>query len=247
MSATVTGMPRHVAIIMDGNGRWAMRRHLPRHAGHRAGLTAARRIIEHCVRRKILELTLFTFSSENWQRPVGEVSRLMDLFLGALGKDVRELHANGVRLRFIGERALFSAGLQRGMQEAEDLTRGNRSLSLNMAVGYGGRWDILQAAQHCMRQAIEGRIHPEELDEAAFATALSLHPGSDPDLFIRTGGEQRISNFLIWQLAYSELYFSDVLWPDFDEPAFDTALAWFAGRERRYGMTPEQVRGEADA
>ena len=248
MSTAAPGAsPQHVAIIMDGNGRWAKRRLLPRHAGHKAGLTTARKIIEHCVRRNVPALTLFTFSSENWQRPEGEVSRLMDLFLNALGKDVQELHENGVRVRFIGARDAFSANLQRGMQEAEQLTRDNRKLMLNMAVGYGGRWDIVEAARRCMQDALAGALKPEALDEAAFSATLCLHPGVDPDLFIRTGGEQRISNFLLWQLAYSELYFSDLLWPDFDEQAFDAALKWFAQRERRFGLTGEQLQGQVDA
>jgi undecaprenyl diphosphate synthase len=232
---------------MDGNGRWAKRRLLPRHAGHKAGLTTARKIIEHCVRRSVPALTLFTFSSENWQRPAGEVSRLMDLFLGALGKDVQELHENGVRVRFIGARDAFSPNLQRGMQEAEQLTRDNRKLTLNMAVGYGGRWDIMEAARRCMQHAVAGTLRPEALDEASFSAVLSMYPDLDPDLFIRTGGERRISNFLLWQLAYSELYFSDTLWPDFDEQAFDAALQWFAQRERRFGQTGEQLQGQADA
>jgi undecaprenyl diphosphate synthase len=248
VNAVVPGTsPQHVAIIMDGNGRWAKRRLLPRHAGHKAGLTAARKIIEHCVRRSIPALTLFTFSSENWKRPEGEVSRLMDLFLGALGKDVQELHQNGVRVRFIGARDAFSPGLQRGMQDAEQLTGDNHKLTLNMAVGYGGRWEIVEAARRCMQDAVAGVLKPEALDEAGFSAALCLHPDADPDLFIRTGGEKRISNFLLWQLAYSELYFTDVLWPDFDEQAFDAALQWFAQRERRFGLTGEQLQGQLDA
>ena len=238
MSTTDTGTPpRHIAIIMDGNGRWARKRGLPRHAGHKAGLSAARRVIEHCAARGVESLTLFTFSSENWQRPEGEVSRLMELFLGALGKDVKELHGNGIRVRFIGDRAAFSAKLQQGMAEGEALTAGNRKMTLNVAVGYGGRWDVLDAAR---RLAREGRL--QEVDEAGFTAALSLGGQPDPDLFIRTGGEQRISNFLLWNLAYSELYFSDALWPDFDTQALDAAFAWFATRQRRFGLTQEQVQ-----
>ena len=243
MSNTDAGTPpRHIAIIMDGNGRWARKRGLPRHAGHKAGLTSARRVIEHCAARGVEALTLFTFSSENWQRPEGEVSRLMELFLGALGKDVKELHGNGIRVRFIGDRAAFSAKLQQGMAEGEALTAGNRKMTLNVAVGYGGRWDILDAAR---RLAREGRL--QDADESAFTAALALGGQPDPDIFIRTGGEQRISNFLLWNLAYSELYFTDLLWPDFDPQALDAAFAWFATRQRRFGLTQEQVEEGGDA
>ncbi len=243
MSTSDAGTPpRHIAIIMDGNGRWARKRGLPRHAGHKAGLTSARRVIEHCAARGVESLTLFTFSSENWQRPEGEVSRLMELFLGALGKDVKELHGNGIRVRFIGDRAAFSAKLQQGMAEGETLTAGNRKMTLNVAVGYGGRWDVLDAAR---RLAREGRL--ESADESTLGGALSLGGQPDPDLFIRTGGEQRISNFLLWNLAYSELYFCDTLWPDFDTQALDAAFAWFATRQRRFGLTQEQVQGGVDA
>ena len=235
-------LPRHIAIIMDGNGRWARKRGLPRHAGHKAGLSAARRIIEHCTTRGVESLTLFTFSSENWQRPEGEVSRLMELFLGALGKDVQELHGNGIRVRFIGDRSAFSDKLRQGMVEGEKLTAGNRKMTLNVAVGYGGRWDVLDAAR---RLARDGRLR--DADESTFGAALALGGQPDPDLFIRTGGEQRISNFLLWNLAYSELYFCDTLWPDFDTQALDSACTWFATRQRRFGLTQEQVQGDADA
>ena len=248
MSNTDTGTPpRHIAIIMDGNGRWARKRGLPRHAGHKAGLTSARRVIEHCAARGVEALTLFTFSSENWQRPEGEVSRLMELFLGALGKDVRELHGNGIRVCFIGDRSSFSVKLQQGMDEGEALTAGNRKMTLNVAVGYGGRWDIVRAARSFAAAVARGEKCPEELDEQTLAAGLALASQPDPDLFIRTGGEQRISNFLLWNLAYSELYFSDLLWPDFDTQALDAAFAWFATRQRRFGLTQEQVQGGGDA
>ncbi|HEX7965938.1 MAG TPA: polyprenyl diphosphate synthase [Gammaproteobacteria bacterium] len=230
--------PAHIAIIMDGNGRWAKSRGLIRHAGHKAGLDTARTIIEHCAENKVGVLTLFTFSSENWQRPETEVSRLMELFLGALGKDARELHQNRIRLRFIGDRSAFSTRLQAGMAETEALTAANPRMVLNIAVGYGGRWDILDAAR---RLAREGRL--QDADESAFGAALSLDGQPDPDLFIRTGGEKRISNFLLWNLAYTELYFTDTLWPDFGKPELDEALAWFAARQRRFGKTGEQVAG----
>jgi len=237
-------LPQHVAIIMDGNGRWARKRGLPRNLGHKAGLGAARRVIEHCTERGVKALTLFTFSSENWQRPEGEVSRLMELFLGALGKDVRELHENGIRVRFIGARRAFSDKLQRGMAEAEELTAANPRMLLNIAVGYGGRWDIVEAARGFARKVAAGQAKPGELDEQALGAGLALAGSPDPELFIRTGGERRISNFLLWNLAYSELYFSDALWPDFDAAALDEAFAWYATRQRRFGLTGEQVEGE---
>lgn len=234
--------PAHIAIIMDGNGRWAKARGLMRHAGHKAGLDTAREIIEHCAERTVGVLTLFTFSSENWQRPETEVGLLMELFLVALGKDVRDLHKNGIRVRFIGDRSAFSTKLQAGMAEAEALTATNPRMLLNIAVGYGGRWDILDAAR---RLAVADRL--EDVDEASFGAAMALGGAPDPDLFIRTGGEKRISNFLLWNLAYTELYFTDTLWPDFGKPQLDEAIAWFQARQRRFGMTGEQLeeRGRA--
>ncbi|HEY4128164.1 MAG TPA: polyprenyl diphosphate synthase [Gammaproteobacteria bacterium] len=233
--------PAHIAIIMDGNGRWAKSRGMIRHAGHKAGLDTAREIIEHCTALGVGALTLFTFSSENWQRPEGEVTRLMELFLGALNKEARELHENGVRLRFIGDRSGFSAKLQSGMAETEALTSGNPRMLLNIAVGYGGRWDIAAAARRLAGDVAAGRLKAEQVDESRLAAALSLADVPDPDLFIRTGGERRISNFLLWNLAYTELYFTDVLWPDFRETALDEAIAWFYSRQRRFGKTGEQV------
>jgi undecaprenyl diphosphate synthase len=248
MNHITTGAPpAHIAIIMDGNGRWAKSRGLLRQVGHKAGLDTARKVIEHCAKLGVGTLTLFTFSSENWRRPESEVSRLMELFLGALGKDVRELHANGIRVRFIGRRELFSAKLQQGMREGEELTRGNKRMLLNVAVGYGGRWDIVDAARRFAEQVAAGDARPEELNENAFAASLSTAESPDPDLFIRTGGERRISNFLLWNLAYTELYFSDALWPDFGTQALDEAIAWFQARKRRFGMTQEQVSGVRDA
>ena len=228
--------PAHIAIIMDGNGRWAQSRGMMRHAGHKAGLDIAREIIEHCAERKVGVLTLFTFSSENWQRPETEVGLLMELFLVALGKDVRDLHKNGIRVKFIGDRSAFSPKLQGGMAEAEALTAANPRMVLNIAVGYGGRWDILDAAR---RLAAAGQL--QGADEAGFTGALSLGDSPDPDLFIRTGGERRISNFLLWNLAYTELFFTDTLWPDFGKPQLDEAIAWFQARQRRFGKTGEQV------
>jgi undecaprenyl diphosphate synthase len=239
--------PAHIAIIMDGNGRWAKSRGLIRHAGHKAGLDTAREIIEHCTGLGVGALTLFTFSSENWQRPESEVSRLMELFLGALNKEARELHENGVRLRFIGDRSAFSDKLQSGMAETEALTSGNPRMLLNIAVGYGGRWDIVTAVRRLAGDVAAGRLKPEQVDEARLAAALTLADVPDPELFIRTGGERRISNFLLWNLAYTELYFTDTLWPDFREAALDEAIAWFHSRQRRFGKTGEQVEGRERA
>jgi undecaprenyl diphosphate synthase len=248
MTETHTGAPpAHIAIIMDGNGRWAKSHGMIRHAGHKAGLDTARTVIEHCTTLGVGALTLFTFSSENWQRPESEVSRLMELFLGALGKEARELHENGVRLRFIGDRSAFSVKLQSGMAETEALTSGNPRMLLNIAVGYGGRWDIAAAARRLAADVAAGRLTPEQVDEPRLAAALTLSGAPDPDLFIRTGGERRISNFLLWNLAYTELYFTDTLWPDFREAALDEAIAWFHSRQRRFGKTGEQVEGRERA
>ncbi|RLJ15710.1 di-trans,poly-cis-decaprenylcistransferase [bacterium endosymbiont of Escarpia laminata] len=234
-------LPGHVAIIMDGNGRWAQRRGLPRYAGHPVGVDAVRNIVECCVQKKIQVLTLFAFSSENWRRPKKEVGLIMDLFIRALGKEARRLHRNGVRLKIIGEREAFSEKLQHRILEVEELTAENRGLTLQVAANYGGRWDIIQAAKSLARAVAAGELSPEDIDEASLAGALSFPDLPNPDLFIRTGGEQRLSNFLLWQAAYSELYFTDLLWPDFDTAAFENALADFAGRQRRFGRTGEQV------
>ena len=247
MTESTQAAPAHIAIIMDGNGRWAKTRGLLRHAGHKAGLDTARQIIEHCATRGVGALTLFTFSTENWHRPEAEVSRLMELFLGALGKDVRELHQNGIRVCFIGKREAFSNKLQNGMREAEALTAANRRMQLNIAVGYGGRWDIIEAARCFAAEVEAGRAKAADLNEHYLAGHLQLAAVPDPELFIRTGGEKRISNFLLWNLAYTELYFSDALWPDFGKAALDEALDWYAARQRRFGKTGEQVKGEASA
>ena len=235
------GLPRHVAIIMDGNGRWANARLLPRVAGHRAGVEAVRGIVQSCSRKGIEVLTLFAFSSENWRRPREEVSLLMDLLLTALQREVRKLHENEVRLRVIGDHKKFPRKLSNRIQDAEALTRNNRGLTLVIAVNYGGRWDITQAVKKITRKIENGQLQSTEIDEELLCSHLSLADLAEPDLFIRTGGEQRISNFLLWQLAYTELYFTDILWPDFDAAAFDEALNSFAGRQRRFGRTGEQV------
>lgn len=227
-------LPRHVAIVMDGNGRWAKKRFLPRVAGHKQGVDALRRAVQACIDRGVSALTVFAFSSENWNRPADEVSGLMELLGMALGREVPRLHENGVRLHFPGNRSVLSARVQQALADAERLTAGNRKLVLNVCFNYGGRWDIAQAAR---RLAAEGR---EITEEALCETTALAHVG-DPDLLIRTGGEMRISNFLLWQCAYSELVFTSCLWPDFDEDELDRALAAYAARERRFGQTSEQV------
>jgi undecaprenyl diphosphate synthase len=233
--------PKHIAIIMDGNGRWAESRGQLRHAGHKEGVRPVRMCIEQCARRGVGALTLFAFSSENWNRPSVEVTGLMQLFLEAIDREVEDLHKNKVRLRFIGDRQTLSVKLQARMAASEELTAANPGLKLQVAVSYGGRWDIVQAARKLASQAASGALRPEAIDETRLGEALSLGDVPDPDLFIRTGGDHRISNFLLWNLAYTELHFCDVLWPDFDEARFDEALLAFAGRERRFGLTPQQL------
>ena len=234
-------IPRHVAVIMDGNGRWARQRSLPRHAGHRAGVKSVRTIVENSARCGVEYLTLFAFSSENWRRPEEEVGMLMSLFLEALRREVKDLHKNNVRLRFIGERERLNDKLREKIGDAEALTAKNGGLRLQVAVAYGGRWDIVEAARSVAARAASGEISTDDIDDAAFAAELQLGSAPDPDLLIRTGGEQRISNFLLWNLAYAELWFTDVLWPDFDEAEFDAALAHFSRRQRRYGHTGDQL------
>jgi len=230
--------PRHVAIVMDGNGRWARRRGLPRSAGHRAGVKSVRRVVEACMARGVEALTLFAFSSENWRRPRREVGLLMELFLTTLDQEADRLHQQGVRLRFIGDRTAFAPPLRERIEAAEGLTAGNAALHLTIAANYGGRWDIAQAARRLAEAAAAGRMDPASVDVERFGREVCLAELPEPDLLIRTGGERRISNFLLWQIAYTELYFTDLLWPDFDERAFDEALAWYAGRERRFGAIP---------
>jgi undecaprenyl diphosphate synthase len=230
-------VPRHLAIILDGNGRWARSRMLPRIAGHRRGLEAVRATVENCAERGIEYLTLFAFSSENWRRPAEEVALLLQLFQSALTNEAERLHRAGVRLKVVGDTRRFGRKIRLLIEQAESLTAGNRRLTLTIAANYGGRWDILQALTRLLAE--KGR--PEKLDEAALAPYLAMSYAPEPDLFIRTGGEQRISNFLLWQLAYSELYFTETLWPDFDAQALDQAVASYRGRERRFGRTSEQV------
>jgi len=234
-------IPRHVAVIMDGNGRWAEGRSKPRYAGHRAGIGPVRQTVEHAARRGVSALTLFAFSSENWGRPHDEVSRLMGLFHEALQREIDELHANRVRLRFIGDRSMLRRGLCERIAGAEERTSANDGLTLNIAVAYGGRWDITNAARLLAERVERGELKAADIDETTFAAGLSLADAPDVDLLIRTGGERRISNFLLWNLAYAELYFTDCLWPDFGTMDFDAALEFFATRERRYGHTSKQL------
>ncbi|MGH8609607.1 MAG: isoprenyl transferase [Gammaproteobacteria bacterium] len=235
-------MPQHVAIIMDGNGRWAQKRQLPRIAGHRAGVDAVRQIVKACGENGIRILTLFAFSSENWRRPKREVSLLFDLFLSALQQEIEELDHNNVRLRVLGDRQAFPESLQHSIDNAELLTASNQGLHLYIAANYGGRWDITQAVRRLAREVASGVLDPAEIDSEVIGSRLSLHGVPEPDLFIRTGGEQRISNFLLWHLAYTELYFTECLWPEFDRDEFARALASFARRQRRFGQTAEQVQ-----
>ncbi|RMX01929.1 isoprenyl transferase [Legionella jordanis] len=234
-------LPKHIAIVMDGNGRWALSRGLLRVEGHRAGVEAVKTVIRCCLETGIPILSLFAFSSENWSRPSNEVEFLMQLFIDALGHEVKELHQHGIRLRFTGDRNGLSQKLQEQMQAAEKLTAENNRLTLNVVVNYGGKWDIVQATKTIARQILAGQLKPEDIDESLISNALSTHDLPDPDLFIRTSGEQRISNFFLWQLAYTELHFTDIHWPDFNVEEFRKALDSFSQRERRYGKTSQQI------
>jgi undecaprenyl diphosphate synthase len=235
-------MPQHIAVIMDGNGRWARKRFLPRVAGHKRGMDAVLELVKACVDHNIAYLTLFAFSSENWRRPADEVSFLMSLFIQGLKREVAKLHENNIKLVLIGDRTRFNAELIDQIELSERLTANNTGLTLSIAANYGGRWDILQAVNK-MHMAMPS--HVGEYDEEHLASYLAMHYAPEPDLFIRTGGEKRISNFMLWQLAYTELYFTDTLWPDFDESAFNLALASYQNRERRFGRTSEQVSDAA--
>jgi len=230
---------------MDGNGRWAKKRFLPRFAGHQAGLETVRRLVKYCAQENIEVLTLFAFSSENWRRPQEEVSLLMQLFITALQREVQKLHKNNVKLRVIGAREAFPNQLQEYIAQAEQLTAQNTGLTLVIAANYGGRWDITQAAQRMAREIQQGTLQVEALNEQQFKQYLCLADLPEPDLFIRTGGEQRVSNFLLWQLAYTEMYFTDTLWPDFDQAAFQQALHSFSTRQRRFGRTGDQLEKNA--
>ena len=240
-----SAVPRHVAIIMDGNGRWAKQRMLPRVAGHRRGVEAVRAIILACIERDIEFLTLFAFSSENWRRPADEVSILMELFLRALEQEVAKLHANGIRFKVVGDTSMFDSRIRDLISAGEAQTAAHRRLTLTVAANYGGRWDIAEAVRKHLAANPQMHAGATLLTPEALDPYLAMAHAPEPDLFIRTGGEQRISNFLLWQLAYTELYFTDMLWPDFDAVALTSAIEWYAQRERRFGRTSEQVQAAA--
>ena len=235
----VSEVPRHVAVIMDGNGRWAKKRLLPRVGGHRRGVEAVREVVKACGNRGVEYLTLFAFSSENWRRPKEEVTFLMQLFLRSLEQEVEKLHENGIRFKVVGDLTAFDARIVELVRRGEELTRGNKRLTLTIAANYGGRWDILQAAERCRLEDPAAPVTEERL-----SGFLSMSYAPEPDLFIRTGGEQRVSNFLLWQLAYTELYFTEALWPDFGAQALEEAFASYRRRERRFGRTSEQLAAE---
>lgn len=239
----VTAIPRHVAIIVDGNGRWASKRMMPRVVGHSEGLGAVRKIVQECRRIGVEYLTVFAFSSENWRRPPEEVGFLMKLFLKSLKGEVSRLAENDICLRLIGDLSRFDGAIQEMVESSEKKTAGCKALTFTIAANYGGRWDILQAMQRCL--AVSPNLKPEDVNEDLLQPHLSMAYAPEPDLFIRTGGEQRISNFLLWQLAYTELYFTDVLWPDFDEAELHKAFDWFSQRERRFGRTSAQLASPA--
>jgi undecaprenyl diphosphate synthase len=238
---TSGAIPRHIAVIMDGNGRWAAARGLPRPAGHTMGVRSVKQIVENCAKRRVEVLTLFAFSSENWKRPKEEVSTLMGRFLRALEDEVDKLHENGIRLKFIGNLAQLAPALRERMEASVALTANNKGLTLVVAVAYGGRWDMAEAARALAQRCVAGEMAPQDIDESALTQSLALAGLPDPDLLIRTGGEQRISNFLLWNLAYTELYFCDVLWPDFGEAHLEAAIEHYGRRQRRFGLTPNQA------
>jgi len=243
----INNIPQHVAIIMDGNGRWAKKRKMPRVAGHRAGVESVRRIVKACGEAGVKVLTLFAFSSENWKRPEQEVGLLMDLFMTVLNREAKKLNKNNVQLRVVGDLSAFSAKLQGRIADAVELTKNNDGVILNIAANYGGHWDILNATKKIAEKVSAGELALEDVTEAEMNQHMSFPDLPELDLFIRTGGEIRVSNFLLWQLAYTELYFSEVLWPDFDESEFDKALLSFSQRQRRFGKTGEQIEEKADA
>jgi undecaprenyl diphosphate synthase len=235
-------VPQHIAIIMDGNGRWAKQRRQPRFMGHRAGVKAVENIVQHCAELGVRVLSLFAFSSENWRRPSKEVSLLMELFALSLKQQAKRLHKNNIRLQIIGDISKFSTSLQKQILQAEELTAKNSGLTINVAANYGGQWDITQAVQKVAARVQSGQLDATEITEELIAAELTTASISDPDLFIRTGGEQRVSNFMLWQMAYTEFYFSETLWPDFDAEQLDNAILSFNQRERRFGKTSEQIQ-----
>lgn len=234
-------IPKHVAVVMDGNGRWAKKRFLPRSAGHRAGVSATRAIVENCHQRGIEALTVFAFSSENWSRPKKEVDALMSIFISTLKSEMKKLKQQNVCVRFIGDRTSFPEELQAVINETELQTENNTGLALTIAANYGGRWDITEACKRIADKVSSGNLSANEVDESLLSKELCLADLPEIDLFIRTGGERRISNFLLWQLAYTELYFTDTLWPDFDDASLQEAIVWYGTRQRRFGLTPAQV------
>jgi undecaprenyl diphosphate synthase len=240
-------LPRHVAIIMDGNGRWAKKRFLPRIAGHKAGVESVRQAVKSCAEKGIEVLSLFAFSSENWKRPEQEVSFLMGLFLSALEREVKKLHKENIQLRIVGDISQLNSKLQEQIVSAQNLTANNTGMRLVIAANYGGRWDINQAVQKVAADVEKGQLRSSDISPELIQSKLSMADLPDPDLFIRTSGEQRISNFMLWQLAYTELYFTDVFWPDFDAKELDKALEYFANRERRFGFISEQLKVTSDA
>lgn len=240
-------VPQHVAIVMDGNGRWAKSRLMPRTYGHKKGVNSVRRAVKFCVRNNIRYLTLFAFSSENWKRPKEEVSVLMSLFMTTLNSEAKKLQEQGVAVKIIGDRFGFSEDLQETFEAIESQTKAGTKLQLLIAANYGGRWDITQACQQLAQQVKAGELEPSQISEAMISNSITSASIPDPDLFIRTGGETRISNFLMWQLAYTELYFCDTLWPDFDDTTFDAALGAYTDRQRRFGKTGDQLQGEKNA
>jgi len=247
MSDDAVKIPSHIAIIMDGNGRWAKQRLQPRFMGHRAGVKAVEGIVKHCAQLGVDVLSLFAFSSENWRRPGKEVSLLMELFSHALNNQVKKLHDNNIKLCIVGDLDKFSPALQEQITQAQQLTANNTGLTVNIAANYGGRWDVAQSVRQLAQQVRDGELEPEAISEAHISQHLTTSALAEPDLFIRTGGEQRVSNFLLWQMAYTEFYFTDLLWPEFNAKALDQAIASFSQRERRFGRTSEQLQGKPDA
>ncbi len=240
-------IPKHIAIVMDGNGRWAKKRFLPRTYGHKKGVDSVRRTIRACDKRGVKYLTLFAFSSENWKRPQEEVTALMSLFMSALESEAKSLAENGIKLSFIGDIAAFPEKLQEKMKQVEKLTHKGTNLSMQIAANYGGRWDIVNACKQVVKLANEGNLTENDISEDSFAKFMSTGDIPDPDLYIRTGGETRVSNFLLWQLAYAEFYFTDVLWPDFDAEQLDLAIGDYSKRQRRFGKTGDQIVSEQNA
>ncbi|MFQ5994217.1 MAG: isoprenyl transferase [Acidiferrobacterales bacterium] len=240
-------LPRHIAVVMDGNGRWATKRHLPRVAGHSKGVERVRELVTACGKKGVKFLTLFAFSSENWSRPEGEVKALIQLFINALDQEIAKLQENNIRFRVIGDIGRFGPKAEKRIRQAQATTQKNDTLVLTIAANYGGRWDVAQACAELARQVERGQIGPDAIDPDRIGRFLSMHGTPDPDLFIRTGGEQRISNFLLWQLAYTELYFTPVLWPDFDRAEFELALDSYLKRQRRFGLTGEQIEAARQA